>query len=36
MSGHAFFLWSAYGVSFALIAAEIALLVRRARKARRH
>jgi len=29
-----FYLWGAYGVTFVLLAAEIALLARRARKAR--
>ena len=31
----AFYLWGAYGVTFLLLAAEIALLARRVRKARK-
>ena len=33
---HFFYLWGAYSVTFLLLAAEVALLVRRWRVARRH
>ena len=32
---HSFYLWGAYGVTFLVLAAEIALLVRRSRRAGR-
>jgi heme exporter protein D len=34
MGGYALYVWGAYGVTFALIALEIVLLMRRSRKAR--
>jgi heme exporter protein CcmD len=33
MGGYALYVWGAYGVTFALIAVEIVLLIRRSRKA---
>jgi heme exporter protein D len=34
MGGYAFYVWGSYGVTFILIAAEIALLAKRTRRAR--
>jgi heme exporter protein CcmD len=33
---HAFFIWGAYGVTFAALALEVVFLVRRTRKSTRH
>jgi len=35
MGGYALYVWGAYGVTFALIALEVALLVKRTRRARK-
>ena len=35
MGGYAFYVWGSYAVAFAALALEVALLVRRARKASR-
>ena len=32
MSGHAFYIWGSYGVTFALLAIEVVLLLKRKRE----